>query len=42
VINTHRETITTEILARSIEFGNGDRTIEIDGTTLSIGLIRVD
>ena len=42
VIETHSETITAEILARSIEFGNGDRTIEIDGTTLSIALNRVD
>jgi isoleucyl-tRNA synthetase len=42
VIETHRETITAEILARSIKFGNGDRKIEIDGTTFSIALNRVD
>jgi isoleucyl-tRNA synthetase len=42
VIETHRETITTEILARSIEFGNGDRIIEIDGSALSITILRVD
>jgi isoleucyl-tRNA synthetase len=42
VIAAHRETITTEILARSIEFGSGDRTIEIDGTTFSIAVMRVD
>jgi isoleucyl-tRNA synthetase len=42
VIETHRETITTEILARSIEFGSGDRSIEIDGAAIAIAINRVD
>ena len=42
VIETHRETITSEILARSLSFGSGDRSIEIDGSTIAIALVRVD
>ena len=42
VIETHRDTIMTEVLARSLEFGEGDRAIEIDGTSIPISIIRVD
>lgn len=42
VIDTHRDTIATEVLARSITFGAGDRTIEIDSTTVSLALTRVE
>ena len=42
VIETHRTTIETEILARSLEVGAGDRSIEIDGVVIPIALRRVD
>ena len=42
VIETHRDTIMTEVLARSLDFGEGDRAIEIDGTSIPISIIRVD
>jgi len=42
VIEAHRSTIATEVLARSILFGTGDRAIELDGETVPISLVRVD
>jgi isoleucyl-tRNA synthetase len=41
VIDSHRETIATEVLATDITFGTGDRTIELDGVTVSVALVRV-
>jgi len=42
IIEAHRGAIATEVLAREITFGAGDRAIEIDGRRLSISLSRVD
>jgi isoleucyl-tRNA synthetase len=41
VIDAHRETITTEVLATDITFGTGDRTVELDGVTVSVALVRI-
>jgi isoleucyl-tRNA synthetase len=40
VIEVHRETIATEVLALDISFGPGDRQIELDGVTVSVTLSR--
>ena len=42
VIDAHRDTIASEVLARDLSFGAGDRTIEIDGATVAVSLSRVD
>ncbi|MFM8862807.1 MAG: DUF5915 domain-containing protein, partial [Acidimicrobiia bacterium] len=42
VIETHRETIAAEVLARELSLGAGDRAIEIDGRTVSVALQRLD
>jgi isoleucyl-tRNA synthetase len=41
VIETHRETIAPEILANRIDFGPGDRSIEIDGVAIGISIERM-
>ncbi|MBU6328718.1 MAG: isoleucine--tRNA ligase [Acidobacteria bacterium] len=38
VIDTHHDTITAEILAVSLEPGEGDRSIEVDGVTVAVTL----
>ena len=38
IIEQHRTTITTEVLATDLRFGPGDREIELDGATVSVGL----
>ena len=40
VIEAHRDTIATEVLATEIVRGPGDRTIELDGITVAIALTR--
>lgn len=40
IIDLHRATIGTEILATSITSGPGDREIELDGVVVSVGLRR--
>jgi isoleucyl-tRNA synthetase len=42
VIDSHRDTIMSEVLARSLSIGPGDGSIEIDGTTVAISIARVD
>ena len=41
VIEAHRAHITAEVLATQLVRGPGDRTIELDGTTVSVGLTPV-
>ncbi len=40
IIEQHRDTIATEVLATSISAGPGDREIELDGVVVSVGLRR--
>ena len=41
VIETHRDTIATEVLATEIRIGAGDRSIELDGKSIAVSLERV-
>jgi isoleucyl-tRNA synthetase len=40
VVDAHRDTIATEVLATEIRRGSGDRSIELDGTTVAVSLSR--
>ena len=41
VIDAHRDHIATEVLATEIAHGPGDRTLELDGTAVSVSLTKV-
>jgi isoleucyl-tRNA synthetase len=41
VVEAHRSSIAGEVLAVAIDRGPGDRSIELDGTTLSVTLTKV-
>jgi isoleucyl-tRNA synthetase len=41
VVDAHRDTIAAEVLATEIAYGSGDRTLELDGTTVAVGLEKV-
>jgi len=41
VIESHRDTIATEVLATDIAFGTGDRNLELDGVTVSVTLTKI-
>ena len=42
VIDAHRDVIASEVLAREVVFGPGDRSIELEGQSLGVSLVRVD
>jgi len=41
VIDTHRDVVASEVLATSINYGSGDRSIEIGGQSVSISIQRL-
>ncbi len=41
VIDAHRDTIATEVLAERIDFGQGDRTIDLDDVEVSVSIERI-
>ncbi len=40
VVDTHRAYIAAEVLATEVAFGPGDRTLELDGTTVAVALTK--
>ena len=41
VVDAHRDTIATEVLATEISYGPGPRQMDVDGTSIGVGLERV-
>ena len=41
VVDAHRDTIAGEVLAVEVTTGPGDHTVELDGSTVSVGLEKV-
>jgi hypothetical protein len=41
VVDAHRAYIGAEVLATEIAYGAGDRTLELDGTTVAVALTKV-
>ena len=40
VVDAHRDYICAEVLATETVFGPGDRTLELDGTTVGVTLTK--